>query len=107
LENPDYVKKLKANTNMGVLKKTMEGIATYLQKANNMNIEQCVAWARVQFEELFHNNIAQLIYNFPEDHTASNGVSIPLLFCTFSELGLIFFSSGPFLVRSQAFPQTA
>jgi len=74
LENPDYVKKLKANTNMGVLKKTMEGIATYLQKANNMNIEQCVAWARVQFEELFHNNIAQLIYNFPEDHTASNGV---------------------------------
>jgi ubiquitin-activating enzyme E1 len=79
LDNPDYVKKLKANTNIGVLKKTLEGIEAYLEKGNTMTIKDCVAWARVHFEELFHNNIAQLAYNFPEDHTTSNGVCSSIL----------------------------
>jgi ubiquitin-activating enzyme E1 len=31
------------------------------------SFEECVTWARFKFEELFHNSIAQLLYNFPKD----------------------------------------
>ena len=27
----------------------------------------CVSWARVQFQENYHNTIQQLLYNFPPD----------------------------------------
>ena len=29
--------------------------------------EECVAWARNAWQELFHNQIRQLLYNFPAD----------------------------------------
>jgi len=32
-----------------------------------------VVWARLRFEELFHNQIAQLIFNFPLDMATSSG----------------------------------
>ena len=31
------------------------------------NFEECVAWARHYWQELFHNQIRQLLYNFPPD----------------------------------------
>ncbi len=37
------------------------------------DFQTCVEWARLQFEELFHNTIAQLLYNFPLDATTSTG----------------------------------
>lgn len=74
LDNPDYLKKMKTNANISVLKSTLEGIAAYLAKGNQMTIRDCVVWARRQFEELFHHNIAQLIHNFPEDHVSATGV---------------------------------
>ena len=27
----------------------------------------CVSWARIQFQENYHNTIKQLLYNFPPD----------------------------------------
>ena len=30
-------------------------------------------WARLRFEENFHNSIAQLLHNFPLDMTTSSG----------------------------------
>ena len=37
------------------------------------SFEDCVAWARRFFQDLFHNQIAQLLHNFPPDQTTSSG----------------------------------
>ena len=33
--------------------------------------EDCIAWARLQFQEHFYNNIAQLLFNFPPDQVGN------------------------------------
>uniref|UniRef100_A0A7E4URT3 E1 ubiquitin-activating enzyme n=1 Tax=Panagrellus redivivus TaxID=6233 RepID=A0A7E4URT3_PANRE len=35
---------------------------------------QCVLWARDLFQQLYHNQIAQLLHNFPEDQVTTTGV---------------------------------
>ncbi len=37
-------------------------------------IQECVRWARFHFQELYHNSIEQLLYNFPKDQLTSSGV---------------------------------
>ncbi len=37
-------------------------------------IQECVRWARLHFQELYHNSIEQLLYNFPKDQLTSSGV---------------------------------
>jgi len=36
--------------------------------------QDCVKWARFHFQELYHNSIEQLLYNFPKDQLTSSGV---------------------------------
>ncbi|KAK7916550.1 hypothetical protein WMY93_012311 [Mugilogobius chulae] len=36
--------------------------------------EDCVKWARLQWETLFHNDIRQLLHCFPHDELTSNGL---------------------------------
>ena len=38
------------------------------------SFEECVRWARLHWQENYHNNIEQLLYNFPRDQTTSSGV---------------------------------
>jgi len=38
-----------------------------------ISVEECIVWARLRFEENFHNSIAQLLHNFPLDMTTSSG----------------------------------
>merc|ERR1712218_471954 len=42
-------------------------------KERPSNFEDCVAWARLLWQELFHNQIAQLLHNFPPDQVTSTG----------------------------------
>jgi len=72
LQNEDYLEKLKKAGNIGMLKKTLEGLYDSLAKRPH-SISECVAWARLTFEKLFHETVAQLVYNFPEDHITSTG----------------------------------
>ncbi|CAM9716153.1 unnamed protein product, partial [Laminaria digitata] len=37
------------------------------------SFEECVVWARLQFQQRFHNEIAQLLHNFPVDSLTSSG----------------------------------
>jgi ubiquitin-activating enzyme E1 len=37
------------------------------------SFDDCVAWARCQFEDMFTNQIRQLLYNFPPDQIMPNG----------------------------------
>ncbi|KAE9551105.1 hypothetical protein FO519_005683 [Halicephalobus sp. NKZ332] len=36
--------------------------------------EECVQWARELFQKYYHNQIAQLLHNFPEDQLTSQGM---------------------------------
>jgi ubiquitin-activating enzyme E1 len=40
-----------------------------------ISLEECVYWARMKFQDMFHNQIAQLLYNFPEDMITSSGAA--------------------------------
>ncbi|KAJ3412956.1 hypothetical protein HDV05_008671 [Chytridiales sp. JEL 0842] len=57
----------------GNQKETIESIHAFLVAAKPITFEQCVQWARLKFEELFNNQIQQLLYNFPPDAVTSSG----------------------------------
>merc|ERR1712179_127993 len=52
---------------------TMETVMRLLVKERPANFEDCVAWARLTWQELFHNQIKQLLHNFPPDQLTSSG----------------------------------
>ncbi|RKP05031.1 ubiquitin-activating emzyme E1 [Thamnocephalis sphaerospora] len=71
LTQPNYVDSvLKQTSNQ---RETIEGVLKYLATEKPITFEECVAWARLRFEELYHNNIAQLLFNFPKDSVTSTG----------------------------------
>lgn len=37
------------------------------------SFDDCIRWARDQFQEYYHNSIAQLLFNFPADHVTTSG----------------------------------
>ena len=49
--------------------------ATYrlLIRDKPSSFEDCLTWGRNKFQELFHNNILQLLFNFPLDAVTSSG----------------------------------
>ena len=56
----------------GNAKETLENVLGCLAQ-RPQNFFDCIAWARLQFERLFRNNIEQLLYNFPPDAVTSSG----------------------------------
>ena len=52
---------------------TLESIRDYLVTEKPRNADDCIVWARKQFESEFNNAIQQLLYNFPKDSTTSLG----------------------------------
>jgi ubiquitin-activating enzyme E1 len=57
----------------GTSKDTIETVYKFLAEEKPTSFTDCVAWARLKFEELFSNNIRQLLFNFPPDATTSSG----------------------------------
>merc|ERR1719424_1876364 len=68
LSQPDYLQQLERQP--GVRKPTLEAIKTNLCE-KPISVEECIVWARMRFEELYHNQIAQLLHNFPLDMLTS------------------------------------
>ncbi|MGK3742759.1 MAG: ubiquitin-activating enzyme E1 [Bacillariaceae sp.] len=52
---------------------TLKTIRRTLVDDRPMTFEDCVGWARLKFEDLFDNQIRQLLHNFPEDQVTSTG----------------------------------
>lgn len=70
LSQPNYVEQtLKQNPD---IKGTLSNIAQLLNN-RPYTFEDCIKWARIQFETKFNHEIKQLLYNFPEDAKTSNG----------------------------------
>ena len=54
-------------------KQTLETLRDSLVTEKPGNFEDCIEWARMQFEKHYNNSIQQLLYNFPKDSTTSTG----------------------------------
>lgn len=52
---------------------TLNRMHTALVASRPHNIEDCIVWARLQFEDLFSNRIKQLLHTFPVDKLTSSG----------------------------------
>lgn len=51
----------------------IESVKRVLVDERPSSFEDCVVWARKRWEELFNNQIQQLLYNFPPDQLTSTG----------------------------------
>jgi ubiquitin-activating enzyme E1 len=71
LTNPAFVESLKKQS-PGTRLDILQNIRSCLND-KPLNFAQCVIWARLKFEELYTNNIQQLLYNFPKDMITTTG----------------------------------
>ena len=71
LNNPNYAATLAGQQNTKA--ETVMNIRKTLVDERPVSFEDCVVWARLQFEKLFNNQIRQLLFNFPEDQVTSTG----------------------------------
>ncbi|KDO22883.1 hypothetical protein SPRG_12020 [Saprolegnia parasitica CBS 223.65] len=69
VSTPDFVAKLHAQNASA---ETFERLAASLSEAPK-SYDDCVAYARLQFEELFSNSLKQLLHNFPLDQVTTTG----------------------------------
>ncbi|KAH9973020.1 ubiquitin activating enzyme [Lactifluus volemus] len=47
--------------------------SSYLVKDRPITFEECIVWARLQFEERYNNAIRQLLFSLPKDAVTSSG----------------------------------
>ncbi|KAK7538479.1 ubiquitin-activating enzyme E1 [Phyllosticta citribraziliensis] len=71
LTQPNYLGS--ALKQSGNEKQTLETLRDYLVKEKPLTFDDCIIWARQQFEKQYNNNIQQLLFNFPKDSTTSSG----------------------------------
>ncbi|KAJ3723293.1 ubiquitin activating enzyme [Lentinula raphanica] len=71
LSEPDYLEKTLKYS--GQQKEQVEQLVSYLVTNKPLTFEECIVWARLQFEERYNNEIRQLLYSLPKDAVASNG----------------------------------
>lgn len=71
LTQPNYIEQtLKQSGNE---KQTLENLRDFLVTEKPSNFDECIEWARQQFEKQYNNAIQQLLYNFPKDSTTASG----------------------------------
>ncbi|CDK26509.1 unnamed protein product [Kuraishia capsulata CBS 1993] len=70
LSQPNFVESTLKQS--GDVKGILETISEYLQ-GRPYTFEDCIKWARLQFEQKFNYDIQQLLYNFPKDATTNTG----------------------------------
>jgi ubiquitin-activating enzyme E1 len=54
-------------------KQTLETLRDYLVTEKPESWDDCIEWARLQFEKHYNNSIQQLLFNFPKDSKTSSG----------------------------------
>lgn len=57
----------------GQAKEQIEQIVSFLVTQKPLTIEECIVWARLQFEDKYNNSIRQLLYSLPKDALTSTG----------------------------------
>lgn len=57
----------------GQQKEQLEQLLSYLVTNKPLTFEECIVWARLQFEEKYNNEIRQLLFSLPKDAVTSTG----------------------------------
>lgn len=71
LSEPNYLENnLKYS---GQQKEQIEQLVSFLVTDKPLTFEECIIWARLQFEEKYSNSIQQLLYSLPKDSVTSTG----------------------------------
>ncbi|EMD40801.1 hypothetical protein CERSUDRAFT_111385 [Gelatoporia subvermispora B] len=71
LSEPNYLENnLKYS---GQSKEQIEQIVSFLVTDKPLTFEECIIWARLQFEERYNNAIRQLLFSLPKDAVTSTG----------------------------------
>ena len=65
----EKIKKLQGTQPVEIL----ETVKRLLVKEKPSDFKCCVDWARRYWQEMFHNQLAQLLHNFPPDQLTSSG----------------------------------
>lgn len=60
-------------TQPGAKLDTLRRVKTALVDARPLTFEDCIKWARLEFQSCFHDSIAQLLHNFPPDQVTTSG----------------------------------
>ncbi|KAJ6099078.1 hypothetical protein N7467_000613 [Penicillium canescens] len=71
LSEPDYIDQTLKQA--GNEKQTLEHLRDFLVTDKPLTFDDCIVWARQQFESQYNNAIQQLLYNFPRDSKTSSG----------------------------------
>ena len=73
-ENPiHYLASLGSAGNETVQKDKLEKIRLFISVMKRASFEECIKIARQMLQDQFHNNISQLLHNFPIDYTTKDG----------------------------------
>ena len=70
MTEPNYIEDLKQT---GQQREQVQQIVSYLVRNKPLTFEECIIWARMQFEEKFNNDIQQLLFSLPKDAVTSTG----------------------------------
>lgn len=57
----------------GQQREQIEQLVSFLATNKPLTVEECIVWARLQFEEKFNNDIQQLLFSLPKDAVTSTG----------------------------------
>jgi ubiquitin-activating enzyme E1 len=71
LSQPNYIEQTLKQAGNG--KQTLENLRDFLVTDKPLSFDDCIFWARNQFEIQYNNTIQQLLYNFPRDSKTSTG----------------------------------
>ncbi|KAF2108059.1 hypothetical protein BDV96DRAFT_588146 [Lophiotrema nucula] len=71
LTQPNYLGS--ALKQSGNEKQTLETLRDFLVTEKPLSFDDCIIWARQQFEKNYNNAIQQLLYNFPKDAKTGSG----------------------------------
>ncbi|KAI4125819.1 MAG: hypothetical protein LQ338_004060 [Usnochroma carphineum] len=71
ISQPNYVEQTLKQSGNEI--PTLESIRDFLVTEKPSSFDDCIIWARHQFEKEYNNSIQQLLYNFPKDSTTASG----------------------------------
>ncbi|WVO16344.1 hypothetical protein L204_104019 [Cryptococcus depauperatus] len=71
LSQPDFVETTLKSS--GQHHEQLKQIEKYLVRERPMTFEECIIWARLQYERDYANEIKQLLFNLPKDQVNANG----------------------------------
>lgn len=71
LSQPNYIEQTLKQSGNEI--PTLQSIRDFLVTEKPLSFDDCIIWARHQFEKEYNNAIQQLLYNFPKDSLTSSG----------------------------------